>query len=95
MGYIQGQDRSQRVLFPASLDDYIDAANPVRFLAVFVNGLDLKALGFPHATPNPTGRPSYHPGDMLKLSLYGYLNKIRSSRKLAHASQRNLELMWL
>ena len=95
MGYIQGQDRHQQVLFPESLDDYIDAANPVRFLDIFVNGLDLKALGFTHATPNQTGRPSYHPGDMLKLYLYGYLNKIRSSRKLEHESQRNLELMWL
>jgi transposase len=95
MGYIHGQDRHQQVLFPESLDDYIDEANPVRFLDVFVNGLDLKALGFTHSTPNQIGRPSYHPGDMLKLYLYGYLNKIRSSRKLEHESQRNLELMWL
>jgi len=95
MGYIHGQDRHQQVLFPESLDDYIDAANPVRFLDVFVNGLDLQALGFTHSTPNQIGRPSYHPGVMLKLYLYGYLNKIRSSRKLEHASQRNLELMWL
>ena len=80
---------------PESLDDYIDAATPVRFLDIFVNGLDLKALGFPHATPNQTGRPAYQPGDMLKLYLYGYLNKIRSSRKLEHESQRNLELMGL
>jgi transposase len=70
MGYIHGQDRHQQVLFPESLDDYIDEANPVRFLDVFVNGLDLKALGFPHSTPNQIGRPSYHPGDMLKLYLY-------------------------
>jgi transposase len=95
MGYIHGQDRHQQVLFPESLDDYIDAANPIRFLEVFVNELDLKALGFTHATPNKTGRPCYHPGAMLKLYLYGYLNKIRSSRKLEHESQRNLELMWL
>src|SRR5215475_13314746 len=95
MSYIQGQDRHQQVLFPESLDDYIDEANPVRFLDVFVNGLDLKTLGFTHATPNQTGRPSYYPGDMLKLYLYGYLNKMRSSRKLEHESQRNLELMWL
>jgi transposase len=72
MGYIPGIDRDQSVLFPDSLDDYIDEANPVRFLEVFVNGLDLKALGFTHATPNQTGRPAYHPGDMLKLYLYGY-----------------------
>ena len=95
MSYIHGQDRQQQVLFPESLDDYIDEANPIRFLDVFVNGLDLKALGFTHATPNQTGRPAYHPGVMLKLYLYGYLNKIRSSRKLEHESQRNLELMWL
>jgi len=95
MSYIHGQDRYQQVLFPESLDDYIDEANPIRFLDVFVNRLELTALGFTHATPNQTGRPSYHPGDMLKLYLYGYLNKIRSSRKLEHESQRNLELMWL
>jgi transposase len=95
MSYIQGQDRHQQVLFPESLEDYIDEANPVRFLDVFVNGLDLKTLGFTHTMPNQIGRPSYHPGDMLKLYLYGYLNKIRSSRKLAHESQRQLELRWL
>jgi len=69
MGFIQGQDHHQQVLFPESLDDYSDAANPVRFLDIFVNGLDLKALGLPHATPNQTGRPSSHPGDMLQLYL--------------------------
>jgi|SRR5215813_475852 len=95
MSYIHGQDRHQQVLFPESLDDYIDAANPVRFLDVFVNRLDLKALGFTHATPNQTGRPSYPPGDMLQLYLYGYLNKIRASRNLEHDSPRTLELMWL
>ena len=91
---IHGQERDQQVLVPESLDDYIEAANPVRFLAVFVNGLALKARGFTHATPNQTGRPSYHPGDRLKLYLYGYCNKMRSSRKREHDSQRNLELMW-
>ena len=95
MSYIKGQDRHQQVLFPESLDDYIDEANPIRFLDAFVNRLDLKALGFTHATPNQTGRPSYYPGDMRKLYLYGYLNTLRSSRKLEHESQRNLELMWL
>lgn len=83
------------MLFPESLADYIDEANPVRFLEVFVKGLDLKALGFTHATPNQTGRPSYHPGAMLKLYLYGYFNTIRSSRKLEPESQRNRELRWL
>jgi len=95
MGHIHGLDRQQRVLFPDSLDDYIDEANPVRFLDAFVDSLDLHELGFRHAIPHQIGRPSYHPGDLLKLYLYGYLNKIRSSRKLEHESQRNLELMWL
>ena len=67
MSYIHGQDRHQQVLVPESLDDYIEAANPVRVLHVFVDGLDRKTLGFTHATPTQTGRPSYHPGDMLKL----------------------------
>ena len=72
MGSIHGPGRQQHGLFPASLDDYIDAAHPVRLLAGFVHGRDLKALGFPHATPHQSGRPSYHPGDSLQLSLYGY-----------------------
>ena len=94
MGHIHGLDRQQRVLFPDSLDDYIDEANPVRFLDAFVDSLDLHELGFRHAIPHQIGRPSYHPGDLLKLYLYGYLNKIRSSRKLEHESQRKLELLW-
>ena len=95
MGYINGFDRDQIVLFPEVIDDYVDTTNPVRFLDVFVNQLDLKTLGFTYATPPKPGRPSYHPGDMLKLYLYGYLNKIRSSRKLEHETQRNIEVMWL
>jgi transposase len=95
MGSIHGQDRHQQVLFPVSLDDYIDAAHPIRFLAIFVHGLDLQALGFTHATPNQTGRPSSPPGARLKLYLSGYVHKIRSSRKFAHESQRNRALMWL
>jgi transposase len=93
MGYINGFDRDQIILFPEVIDDYVDAANPVRFLDVFVDSLDLKTLGFTHATPTKTGRPAYHPRDMLKLYIYGYLNKIRSSRKLEHETQRNIELM--
>jgi transposase len=77
MGYINGFDRDQTVLFPEAIDDYGDTTNPVRFLDVFVDQLDLKTLGFTYATPNKTGRPSYHPGDMLTLYLYGYFNKIR------------------
>jgi transposase len=95
MGYINGFDRDQIVLFPEVIDDYVDTTNPVRFLDVFVDQLDLKTLGFTYATPNKTDPPSYHPGDMLKLYLYGYLNKIRSSRKLEHETQRNIEVMWL
>ena len=94
MSSIQGPERHQQVLFPASLDAYINEATPVRFLAVFVKGLDLKTLGFTHATPNQTGSPAYSPGDLLPLSLYGYCNKLRASRKLAHDSQRNLEWRW-
>jgi transposase len=95
MGYINGFDRDQIVLFPEAIDDYVDTTNPVRFLDVFVDQLDLSTLGFTSATPNKTGRPSYHPGAMLKLYLYGYLNKIRSSRKLEHETQRNIEVRWL
>jgi transposase len=68
MGHIHGLDRQQRVLFPDSLDDYIDAANPVRFLDAFVDSLDLNELGFRHAIPDQIGRPSYHPGDLLAYS---------------------------
>jgi len=93
MRYIHGQDRHQQGLFPESLDDDSDAAHPVRFLAVFVTRLELKALGVTQATPHQTGRPSDPPGDRLNLYLYGYVNKMRSSRKRAHASQRNLALM--
>lgn len=95
MNYIQGTDRHQSALFPQVLDDYIGADNPVRFIDAYVDQLDLKALGFTHATGNATGRPPYRPGDLLKLYVYGYLNKTRSSRLLEKATQRNVELMWL
>lgn len=95
MGHVQGVDRSQVLLFPEVVDEYLDEANPVRFLDAFVDSLDLTALGFARALPLKTGRPPYHPGDLLKLYLYGYLNKIRSSRKLEQESGRNIELMWL
>ena len=95
MGHIAGVDRQQRVLFPEALDDYIAAENPVRFLDAFVESLDLAALGFARTTPAATGRPGYHPGDLLRLYIYGYLHRIRSSRRLEQESQRNLELMWL
>jgi transposase len=95
MGYVQGEDRNQAVLFPELIDKYVGEDNPVRFIEVFVGSLDLAELGFNRATPADLGRPGYHPGDMLRLYLYGYLNGIRSSRKLEKESGRNLELMWL
>lgn len=95
MGYIHGESREQVYLLPEAIDDYIGPENPVRFLDVFVEKLDLAALGFTHATPAATGRPPYDPADLLRLYLYGYLNRIRSSRRLETEAGRNLELMWL
>ncbi|MGB8326443.1 MAG: IS1182 family transposase [Steroidobacteraceae bacterium] len=93
--YVVGQDRSQSTLFPESLEDYIAADNPVRVVDVFVDELDLKDLGFQGAEPEATGRPAYHPGTLLKIYIYGYLNRIQSSRRLERESQRNVELIWL
>lgn len=95
MAYIAGPDRSQAVLLPDVLDDYVRADNPVRFLDAFVAQLDLGALGFQRAVPAETGRPGYDPGDLLRLYLYGYLHRIRSSRRLEQETRRNVELMWL
>lgn len=95
MGHIQGQSRDQITLFPESIDDYITADNPVRVIDAFVDGLALEALGFAHAEPRGTGRPPYDPGDLLKLYIYGYLNRVRSSRALEREAQRNVELVWL
>src|SRR6266513_243979 len=95
MGYIEGEDRNQMVMFPETLNDYIREDNPVRFIAAFVERLDLKELGFQRAVPNERGRNPYHPGMLLSLYIYGYLNRIRSSRKLERETGRNLELMWL
>jgi transposase len=95
MDHIQGTDRDQLTLFPEALDDYIAQDNPVRFIDAFVDSLDLQGLGFTHAIPAETGRPPYHPGDLLKLYVYGYLNRIRSSRLLEREAGRNLELVWL
>lgn len=95
MGFIEGIDRHQMVMFPELLDDYIADDNPVRFIDAFVDSLDLGALGFERAVPRETGRPPYHPGDLLKLYVYGYLNRIRSSRKLEKEANRNVEVMWL
>ena len=95
MQHIQGQERNQVTLFPDMLDDYVADENPVRFLDAFVDALDLAGLGFRHAVLQDTGRPPYHPADLLKLYVYGYLNRIRSSRLLEREAGRNLELMWL
>ena len=93
--YIEGQERTQSVLFPERLDDWIDEDNPVRAVDVFVDQLDLVRLGFERAQPAETGRPGYHPATLLKVYVYGYLNRIQSSRRLEREAQRNVELIWL
>jgi transposase len=93
--YVEGQDRSQVTLFPESLDEYITEDNPVRVVDVFVDELDLKDLGFEGAEPETTGRPAYHPATLLKIYIYGYLNRVQSSRRLERETQRNVELIWL
>ena len=95
MNHISGVARDQVTLFPEAIEDYLSAENPVRFLDAFVDSLDMAKIGFRHATVKETGRPPYHPKDLLKLYLYGYLNRIRSSRLLERESMRNLELFWL
>jgi len=93
--FIEGEDRNQVTLLPDCLDDYIAEDNPVRAVDAFVEELDLKALGVEGAEAAATGRPSYHPAVLLKLYIYGYLNRIASSRRLEREAQRNVELMWL
>lgn len=93
--YISGQCRTQATLFPEVLDDFISAENPIRVIDVFISELDLNNLEFQRATPKDTGRPGYSPAIMMKLYLYGYLNRIQSSRRLERETQRNVELMWL
>lgn len=95
MGYIHGINRRQATLFPEIIDDYIAKDNPVQFIDIFVDNLDLKALKIKYYQPARTGRPPYNPADMLKLYIYGYLNRTRSSRRLEKEAQRNVELMWL
>ena len=95
MPHIQGADRHAVIQFPPVLDDYIGPENPVRVIDAFVDQLDLHTLGFTRAVPARTGRPAYHPGDLLKLYVYGDLNRTRSSRLLEREAQRNVELMWL
>jgi transposase len=93
--FIKGECRTQITLLPESLDDYVVETNPVRVVDVFVDELDLKQLGFEGAQPAITGRPAYHPAVLLKIYIYGYLNRIQSSRRLEKETQRNIELMWL
>ena len=93
--FIEGEDRSQVTLLPECLDDYIGQDNPVRVVDAFVEELQLRDLGFESAEPAVTGRPSYHPAVLLKIYIYGYLNRIQSSRRLEREAQRNVELMWL
>ena len=93
--FVEGVSRDQGTLFPGKLDDFIAEDNPVRVIDAFVEALDLRELGFTGVDPSATGRPAYHPAVLLKLYVYGYLNRIPSSRRLEREAQRNVELMWL
>ncbi len=93
--FVEGADRSQSTLLPECLDDWIDEENPVRAVDAFVSALDLATLGFEGVEPALTGRPAFHPSVLLKLYIYGYLNRVQSSRRLEREAQRNLELLWL
>ena len=93
--FVEEIDRWQATLFPAFLEDWIGADNPARVVDVFVDELDLSELGFDGVVPEATGRPSYHPSVLLKLYIYGYLNRVQSSRRLEHEAGRNVEVMWL
>lgn len=95
MGHVRGQSRGQGALFPVSLDELIPAEHLCRVIDGFVESLDLNRLGFAKATPAPTGRPPYDPADLLKLYVYGYLQQVRSSRRLEAECRRNVEVMWL
>ena len=93
--HILGQLRTQTTLFPEALDDFVTEDNPVRVVDVFVEGLDLETLGFERVIATGKGRPGYHPAILLKPYIYGYLNRIQTSRRLEKESHRNVELMWL
>src|SRR5580698_7471508 len=94
-GFVEGIDRGQSTFFPALLDDYVAEDNLVRAVDAFVEGLDLGKLGFSRVEPLERGRPSYHPATLLKIYIYGYLNRVPSSRRLERECQRNIELIWL
>jgi transposase len=93
--FIEGEARTQSLLFPEQLDDWVAEDNPVRVIDAFVEELDLRELGFEGAVPAETGRPGYHPATLLKIYIYGYLNRIQSSRRLEREAQRNVEVVWL
>ena len=93
--FVEGADRSQSTLLPECLDDWIDEENAVRAIDAFVDALDLRDLGFDGIEPAATGRPGFHPSVLLKLYIYGYLNRVQSSRRLEREAGRNLELLWL
>src|SRR5438093_11129836 len=93
--FVEGTDRGQNTLFPECLEDWIGEDNPVGVIDVFVDELDLAGLGFSGVDPEMTGRPSYHPSALLKLYIYGYLNRVQSSRRLEREAGRNVEVMWL
>ena len=95
MAYVKGENRQQIAMFPEIIDDYVAENNPVRVIEAFVMSLDMSELGFERAHAPSLGRPAYDPRDLLKLYLYGYLNRIRSSRKLESEASRNLEVIWL
>ncbi len=93
--FVEGADRGQSTLFPECLEDWVGEDNPARVIDVFVEELDLGGLGFESVDPKATGRPAYHPCVLLKLYIYGYLNRVQSSRRLERETQRNVEVMWL
>src|SRR6266852_2553066 len=95
MAHVAGQSRYQSTLFPEVLDEVVSIDNPVRVIDVFVEMLDLTALGFSKVAAEEMGRPPYAPGDLLKLYVYGYLHRVRSSRRLEAEAQRNVQVMWL
>ena len=94
-GFVAGLDRGQATLLPECLEDWVDESNPVRAVDVFVDALELRDLGFDGVDVAATGRPAYHPSPMLKLYIYGYLNRVQLSRRLEREAGRNLEVMWL
>ena len=93
--FVQGEARAQMSLLPECLDDFVPEDNPVRVVEAFIDALPLEKLGFSGVVPQVTGRPAYHPAVMLKIYVYGYLNRVHSSRRLERECQRNVELMWL